>query len=245
METTSNIQTQPQGTPVLQDIEELTISLVIKNFNPTLLSYEFLTMSGIVPNTWELARQPVVNPRASQISFKNGVNIVAQGNSLSFIEGLGNKEVSQLQFAKVAQLYVEKMPNAEYQGLSISPKVIIPFGEGEEEGKNFINDTFLNTGSWRNFGNTTPQASLNLFYQLDKCRLTVNINPARLQQPNNVAISAVLFAGSFNYLLGENPVASLTSQINQWEADLTTFRELVYQQILQKAPKTNVSLFDN
>ncbi len=245
METTTFSPTQTPANPVLQDIEELTISLVIKNFNPTLLSYEFLTMSGIVPKTWELARQPVINARASQISFKNGVNIVAQPNSLSFIEGLGNKEISQLEFAKVAQLYVEKMPNAEYQGLSISPKIIIPFGEGEEAGKDFINQTFLNTGSWRNFGNTTPQASLNLFYQFNDSRLTVNINPARLQQPNNVAISAVLFAGSFNYILGESPLAMLNSQIQNWEKDLKTFRELIYQQFLQKAPKTNVSLFDN
>lgn len=245
METTTSTSSATQGNPVLQDIEELTISLVIQNFNPTMLSYEFLTMSGIVPKTWELARQPVINARASQISFKNGVNIVGQANSLSFVEGLGNKEISQLQFAKIAQLYVDKMSNAEYQGLSISPKIIIPFGEGEEAGKDFINNTFLNSGSWRNFGNTTPQASLNLFYQLENSRLTVNINPARLQQPNNVAISAVLFAGSFNYILGENPVTLLKSQINNWENDLKTFRELIYQQFLQKAPKTNVSLFDN
>lgn len=230
---------------MVQDIEELTISLLIQNFNPTLLSYEFLTMSGIVPKTWELARQPVMNNRASQISFKNGVNIVAQPNTISFIEGVTNKQTTQLEFAKTAQLYLEKMPYAEYQGLSISPKIIIPFGEAEDAGKDFINHTFFNTGSWRNFGNTTPQASLNLFYQLENCSLTVNINPARLQQPNNVAISAVLFAGSFNYTLGENPTSMIKSLINNWEKDLTTFRELIYRQILQKAPKTNVSLFDN
>lgn len=241
---TKTTTTQTQGNPILQDIEELTISLVIRNFNPTLLSYEFLTMSGIVPKTWELSRQPVMNNRVSQIGFKNGVNLVAQANSLSFIEALGNKETSQLEFARLAQLYVEKMPNAEYQGLSISPKIVIPFGEGEEAGKDFINQTFLNTGSWRNFGNTTPQTSLSFFYQLENSALTVNINPARLQQPNNTNVSAVLFAGSFNYVLGENPIAFLQSLIRNWETDLKTFRELVYQQILQKAPKTNVSLFD-
>jgi len=235
--------------PILKDIEELSLSLIIKNFNPNLLSYEFLTMSGIIPSDWELARQPVTNPRGSQITFKNGVNIIAQGNTISFVEGLTNKDTKTVQFADIAEKYIKTMSNAEYQGLSISPKIIVPFGEGEEGGRNFINNQLLNEGQWRNFGNVTPQASLNLFYQLDKCQLTLNINPARLQQPNEIVISAVLFAGNFNYnlaeLTGDTRINTLLASIKLWHQDLNIFRELIYQKFLQKALPEKQSLFDN
>ncbi|BAQ65321.1 hypothetical protein GM3709_2086 [Geminocystis sp. NIES-3709] len=234
---------------MLNDIEELTISLVIKNFNPTLLTYDLLTMSGIVPLDWELARQPVVNPRGSQVSFKNGVNIIAQPNTISFVEGLANKDSKTLEFANVAQKYISKMSNAEYQGISISPKIIVPFIQEEDGGKNYINNQLLNEGQWRNFGNLTPQASLNLFYQLDQCQLVLNINPAKLQQPNEAVISAVLFAGSFNYTLteltGETRTNKMIGIINSWGKDLEIFRELVYQKFLQKAIVEKQSLFDS
>ena len=235
--------------PQLQDIEDLTISLVIKNFNPTILSYEFLTMTGIVPQEWELAKQPVTNPRGSQVTFKNGVDIIAQGNALNFRQPINNREdLDSLEVGNVAQQYVQKMQNAEYQGLSISPKIIIPFSE-DDGGKNFIHNTFLNEGSWRNFGTDSVQASLTLSYQLEQARLGININPAKLQQPNNVTTSAVLFAGSFNYNFmntsTEGKANIVIQTLGNWQKDLSTFRELVYHKFLQKAPKQQESLFDS
>ncbi|BAQ62839.1 hypothetical protein GM3708_3245 [Geminocystis sp. NIES-3708] len=249
MTSASQFSDQSQQNPPLTDIEELTISFVIKNLNPTLLSYDFLNMSGIVPSDWELAKQPITNQRGSQVSFKNGVNIIAQPNSVSFIEGLGAKEVKDLQFANIAKKYVDKMSNAEYQGVSISPKIIVPFSQDEEGGKNFINDTLLNKGLWRDFENVTPQASLNLFYELNDRQLALNINPAKLQQSNDISISAVLFAGNFNYnlsnLVGENRLNKITQIIGTWSQDLQTFRELIYQKFLQKAVAEKASLFES
>ncbi len=232
----------------LNNIEELTISLVIKNLNPTMLSHEFLTMSGIVSSDWELARQPVLNPRGSQVSYKNGVNIIAQPNTISFVEAINSKDSKQLQFAKIADKYVQKMSEADYQGLTIGPKIIAPFPE-EDGGKNFINERLLAEGPWRNFGTNTPQAAMELFYQLEECQLGLKINPARLQQPNDKVISAVLFAGNFAYNLsniaGEERLKKISQKINNWDQDLNIFRELVYEKFLQKAVTQDTNLFGN
>jgi hypothetical protein len=247
MQTPLDLATQTQATPVLKNIEELTISIAAKNLNPTMLSADFLKFSGIVPNDWELARQPVTNPRGSQVSFKNGLNIIAQPGSISFVEAMTDKDLKQLQFAQVAQKYVQKLPNAEYQGLSISPKIIVPFQEEEDGGKKFISEKLLSSGPWREFGNNPPQAALNLFYQLDDCQLTLNINPARLQQPNETVISAVLFAGNFTYnlsnIMGEERIKQLSQKINNWDQDLDIFRELIYEKFLQKAVPQQETLF--
>lgn len=247
MQTPLNKTTEPVSTPI-GNIEELTITIAAKNLNPTMLSADFLKFSGIVPSEWELAKQPVSTPRGSEVNFKNGVNIIAQPGSISFVEAIANKDIKTLQFAQVAQSYVKQFEKAEYQGLSISPKIIVPFPEGGEEGgKKFISEKLIAHGPWTEFGKKPPQAALNLFYELDQCQLALNINPARLQQPDKEAISAVLFAGNFTYnftqIVGEERITKLCQTINNWDQDLEIFRELVYEKFLQKAIPQQESLF--
>lgn len=239
----------PSPTQNLKEIEELTISIGIKGLNPTMLSAEYLSMSGIVPSDWELAKQPVLSPRGSQVNYKNGINIVAQPNVINFVEGIGTKQLNQLSFANLALQYIEKLANAEYEGLSINPKIIVPFQGDENTGKNFINQELLKPGNWSTFEGASPQSAINLFYQLTDYNLGININPARLQQPDNQVISAVLFAGSFTYNLttleGENRLNNLKEKINQWQDNLTTFRSLINEKFLKKAVSPQESLFDN
>ena len=62
------------------EIQELALVLAVKRQDPTLLNPEFLHYSGIIPEAWELAQQPVRQPQGAQVSFQNGVNIVAYPN---------------------------------------------------------------------------------------------------------------------------------------------------------------------
>ena len=237
---------ETQTTPVVKNIEELTITIAAKKLSPSMLSPDFLKHTGIVPSEWELARDPITNTRGRQINFKNGLNVIAQPGSISFIEALSNKDFEKLQFSQVATQYINKLPNAEYQALSIGPKIIVPF-EGEEGGKNFISEKLLADGPWQKFGDKPPQAALNLFYQLAQCQLSLNINPAKLQQPDETVISAILFAGNFTYPLtniaATDKINKLSEIINNWTTDLKTFRELVYEKFLQKALPQQESLF--
>ena len=248
MQTPLQPTTQGESPVIPKNIEEFVISIAAKNLDPTMLSPDFLKFSGIVPNEWELAQQPVKSPRGSQVSFQNGVNVISQPGNISFIEAVGNKDLEQLQFAQVAQRYVQKFPLAEYQNLGINPKVIVPFPEEKDAGKTFISKRLLAPGPWHDFGNTSLQASLNLFYQLEKSQFRLIINPAKLQQANQTIISAVLFSGTFTYNLDEVAVDERINQliqtINNWEQDLAIFRELIYEKLLQKAVPPTETLFN-
>ncbi|AUC60876.1 hypothetical protein AA637_06795 [Cyanobacterium sp. HL-69] len=248
-----NLQGQfnnPVSVKIPQQIEEVTLGIAIKNFNPTMVSAEFLQMGGIIPSDWEVAQKPMVSPNGTQIMYKNGLKIIAQPGIINFIEGLGNKEMKDLNFAKVATKYIEKLSSAEYQGLSISPKIIAPLSGDETAGKKLINEEFLKRGSWSQFEGVEPQAALNLFYNLQGYSLAVNINPARLQQSNNTAMPAILFAGNFTYKFdsiqgAENKSKVLMSKINSWQENLDTFRVLVNEKFLHQAVSYQQSLFNN
>ena len=59
-------------------IKDLSITIAIQNYSPTLLTPDFLSGSGVVPKDWELSRQPTVSARGTQLAFTNGVQIEAR-----------------------------------------------------------------------------------------------------------------------------------------------------------------------
>jgi hypothetical protein len=213
------------------DIQELSIVIAVKGLNPTILNPDFLTYSGIVPTEWELARPPVLSTRFTQIIFQGGITIAAQPGSITFSESLNTKKVNEITVATLAHKYVETMPNAEYQAVSISPKRIVTFDDQVNGAHKYITETLLSSGSWQQIGNTPVQASVNLGYSFDHCRFVLNITENRLQLPDGEPIPAILFAGNFNYEINAEDVAARTNQLSQaignWQADLETYRNLL------------------
>lgn len=220
----------------LREIQELAVTIGAKNLNPTLLSEEFLKFSGVVPNDWELARQPVSNPGGSQVVFKNGINIVAQPRNITFVEQMGNKNLNELQISDIARQYATKLPNAEYQTLSISPKSVVPLPKGPDAARKYITESLLAPGPWQNFGNAPMQAGLNLLYQLDRCQFSLNINQAQIQIPDQDSVPALLFVGNFNYAIEgstqQETIQNLEKGLGEWQSDFEAFREIVNQRFL-------------
>ncbi|MEC4991354.1 MAG: hypothetical protein SAJ37_21685, partial [Oscillatoria sp. PMC 1068.18] len=221
--------------PSLQ-IQELAIALSASNINPTMFTADFLQVSGIIPGDWELARKPVTNPRASQISYKNGVNVAAQPGTVTFFEGMAKKTPQEMQLSQVVRNSVEKLAQADYRAIVISPKSLFAWKEGEDIAKNFITNTLIAPGAWRDYGKTPAQATINFLYQLDRCSMSLSVNDARLQQQDKSAIPALLFSGNFNYNLAQYSPQERISQIYQridgWQTDFDTYSEIVNQRFL-------------
>lgn len=218
------------------DIQDLGIVVAAKNLNPQVVNLDFLKLSGIIPNDWELTQQPVANPRVVQLTFQNGVNIVAQPGKITFSEQIRTNNTQELNAPVVAKKCLEKLPNAEYQGVSISPKNMVAFGDSLDAPRKYIASTLLAPGSWQELGTQPVQASINLVYQLEQCYLSLSINEVRLQQPEKPATRALMFSGNFNYQVtsysGEERLRQLRQRIDNWSGDLQTFREIINTRFL-------------
>jgi len=248
MNTAATNNLSPNPNIPTEDIEEIGFSLVGNNLNPMMVSYEFLTSSGVVPRDWELSKQPVTNQRVSQIYFQNGISIIAQPGTVNFLEGVNGKKLKELHSPNIAIEYVNKLPHAEYQRLSINPRIIVPFAADNPDGpRNFIIEGLLTSGSWKTFGTGPVQAGLNISYTLEEAILNLSINEAKIQLPNQLSMNALLFGGSFNYNLPEDDdnrrLTKLTGYINAWKENFNTFRELVKQKFLQTPTNSQQSLF--
>lgn len=234
---TTNVASEIASSQTTKYIEELSIIIAASDLTPTMMSHEFLKSSGIIPKEWELSQQPVLNPNFAQLNFKSGISINAQPRTLTISESLGSKQPSELKLASVASKYLEKLPHAEYVGLSCSPKILIPFPNAPETVRNYISGTLLGSGAWKKIGKVPVQAGLNLMYLLDRCQLTMNISEARLQQSQQQPITAILFSGNFNYNINpqdnnSDRLTQITKFLSHWQTDFQEFRDIVNQKFL-------------
>lgn len=228
------LETKPEVQ--LREIQDVAIGLAAKNLNPTILSVEFLKFSGIIPTDWEITAQPVMNPNFAQINFQNGVSIVAHPRTITFTAILNHPNLKEFKLPELVSNFIDKLPHAEYQGVGITTRSIVPFPSSPDAARQYITRTLLSPGPWQDFGLNPVQAGVNYLYQLERCQLNLNINEAKVQLPDRRAVPAILFAGSFNYTIEtENEaerLVQLKEALNQWDNDLNTFNEIVHQRFL-------------
>lgn len=233
-------------------IEELGIVIGAQDLSPTIMSQDFLNFSGIIPAGWKLAQEPILSPNSAHLTYMNGVSISAQPRSFTLGEALNNKELQDIAIGKVATRYINKLPHANYIGMSFTPKMLVPFPEDQYAAQNYISERLLAPGSWKKIGIEPVQAGINLMYRLERCNLTISVAEARVQHPEQEIINALLFSGSFNYNLSQDlapkeRLKQLREYINSWAQDLNHFRDIIQDEFLAKEkmadPLQSKSLF--
>ena len=236
--TTSNAASVVDSPSKNQFIEEISLIIAAQDLTPTMMSLDFLKFSGIIPQEWELAKQPVLNPNFAQLNFTNGVGINAQHGTISLNESLSNKTIAEISINEIAGKYIEKLPHAQYMGFSFAPKILLPFPNEPQAVRQYITESLLSSGSWKRIGKAPVQAGINLMYYLERCQMTISISEAKLQKPQEAPLVAVLFSGNFNYNVDgrEDQTSSKINQmndfINNWQTDLEEFRDLINQKFL-------------
>lgn len=202
---------------------------------------EFLHYSGIIPEAWELAEQPVRNPQGSQVSFQNGINIIAYLHQTTFVESLRDKAESEVQIASVAQRYTEILRNMDYQAVGVNFRGLVTF-PGEPEGAHeYLFNTLLAPGPWQQQGTAPVRAGLNLMYTFEENRLNLGVQEAALQLPEAEQVPILMFTGNFEADLRSVETTERLARVQQivshWPSNLETY-ETVVQQFLTPQVET-------
>ena len=228
------------------DFQDLSIVLAVKNYNPGILSPDFLNGSGVVPGDWKLASDPILSQRATLIVFTNGVRIEGQPGTVSFLEKMEAKDSQALQVSDLARRYAAALPNLEYLGVGINPRWFVTFEEQADGVHKYITEIILSRNSWQNFGTAPVQAKINLVYTLERCQLRLGINEVQLKLTDR-SIPAVLFAGNFHYSVnGESSkerLQCLNQALAHWQEDLAAYQDLIESQFLAGVEVESISIF--
>jgi hypothetical protein len=198
---------------------------------------DFLKYSGIIPSDWELAQAPVTNSQVAHISFTNSINFVAQPGTITFSENISNKTLEKMIVPKIASSYTQKLPNANYQGLSINPGSFLTFPDlGNDAAGKYIVANFLSPQIRGIFDHELTDASINLTCKLERGKLNLSISQVKLNLPKQQPQLTVLVSGNFPYIIsGKTPQEKLQylhQLIDNWQTDLEIFREVVWQKFL-------------
>ncbi|SRR5258708_45333 len=206
-------------------IHELSIVVVANNHNPTILNPDFLKYNEIVSKDWEVSGQTICTPAASQVSYKNGVSIVAQFDKVIFAEKAKSTSDSEFKIPSIAKKYIETLKHVDYRAVGINPKGHI---EGSDATNSFVLDKFVANGPWKKFKGIAPAASVIFRYQIEKCLLALTVEHATLQDDQNNT-PVILFSGNFHTDIKvqgvDEKLKSLIQIIEKWKADIEVFKK--------------------
>ncbi|MCC5625281.1 hypothetical protein [Nostoc sp. CHAB 5715] len=219
--------------------QEFGIIIAAKNHNPTILNPDFLKYSGIIPEEWELVRQPTYTQNISQLAFTNGIMIVAEATRVIFIEAIEQKAIKEITVAEIAKKYVQTLPNVEYEAIGLNPRGYISFEQQDNAASQYLAKTYLSGGDWQSLGTAPVRATLNLVYTLERCPFYLTISEAALRNPDEINTPIVLFNGSFSYeVRSETPlqrVPNMHQILDNWQTDLSNYQEIINTKFLLKS----------
>ncbi len=222
------------------NLQELAIVIAVKEIDPTLITPEFLKYSQIIPADWEISGQPARSFQGSQVTFQNGITVIAQPQRISFAELAVDKPTAGLEIPRLAEKFVNVLPNLSYVGVGINMRGYIDFGTDRRLAREFMFQNLLAPGAWQQLGNAPVQAGINLGYVFDERRLNLTINEATIQGAEGQTNSIALFAGNFDYdIVNTIAPAAHTQRINQivtnWQRDLELYQEVVSRFMISDA----------
>lgn len=228
------------------EIQELVIVITANNYDPSLLNPDFLRYSSIVPADWTLAKQPVVSNRVSEIIFSNGVQLAASPNRLMFIESLSGKEAEEIIVSEIAKKYINVLHDIEYERAGINFRGYTHCPQQTIESNRYILDNFIAPGEWQNCGCKSINASLNLVFNYEAKKLSLDIVEAGLKLPEAEQVPVILFSGNFDYDLSAEVntqrVEKLEQVLNNWQDDLTIYTDVINKLV---EGKRGINLFSD
>ncbi|TAE58460.1 MAG: hypothetical protein EAZ76_01965 [Nostocales cyanobacterium] len=226
---TKNQEKSPTSTLSL-DLIEISIILVIPNFRPDTINVDFLKYSGIIPDDWELATNPVINNFQTQINFTNKIRINAENNRIIFTEAVVKQEPPKV--PHLTCQFITSLNKANYQALGFNTNHLVVVSKDEDLARRYITEKLLKPGIWYKASKEPMRASVNYYYTLDDCQLNLNVSEARLQIPEQSPQSALLFTSNFNYQLqGETSFdkqQNLIQTLEKYESIIKKNQKIIY-----------------
>lgn len=227
-------------------LQDLFFIITSKNQKPTILNFDFLKFSGIVPSSWELARQPIYTNNVAQVIFTNGIAITAEPQRVMFAQSIFGKEIESILIPEIARKYAQTLPNMDFDAVSVNIRGYVPFSGSQDTAREYITQNLLSRGAWQSEGELPMRASLNLVYKLKRSPFFLNITEAAIRnEEEDTTTPIVMFGGSFSYEISGNQSAEkaaiLYQAIDNWQADLEDFSKIINNKFLEKIQQISPS----
>lgn len=212
-------------------IQELSVVILGRNHNPTILNPDFLKYNEIIASDWELQGPPICVEPMAQVHFKNKVTITAQFDKITFHENISEKTAQEILVPEVAHRYINKLPHVEYLAVGINPTGHIVIEGEDDASNNFLAERFIAPGLWQTLGDSSVKASFKFTYTFGDMVCTLGFEAKPLKLSDEKSIQVISIASNFHHpLVGDdrnNRLIDLDGILEKWEEALDLYRDLV------------------
>lgn len=224
-------------------IQDLSIILVADVDLSKIISYKTFVEKNIVDSQWRLKQPETKTSTATHMFFENGIHLVCNKNSLTFLESTNNKEIQNLEIISIIRKFVDNFSELSYKGISINPNTFLVFPSSELKiARNYIFNNIFSSNIHKQLKVYPVRGSIYFDYILDLDEklnnriLKLNISEKQLQISADNLQAAVSFNGHFNYqIFGKNYEQKhqhILQIIKGWKKDFEDYLEIVNKNFL-------------
>lgn len=204
------------------ELDELSIVVVAKSNNPTILNPDFLQHNGIVDKGWPLNEDPapLTSSVMSQVSFKGGLVVRATPANVSFT--LSAREGESTAFdgtpcVDSAKGYLKTVPHVPYIALGVNLKAT-----DRNSPLNRVSNGLRSEGDWLAFQSIMPQLELKATYEYADKRTTLEV-----VDQSECTMYRVNIHRDVKESNQQMRVSTLLAMLDAWQSDLDHFLSLV------------------
>ena len=173
---------------------DLSVVILAKVHNPSILHDSFLKREDIVPEDWPDPEESVSTPPFARVRYTNGIVIVVELNKLQVVDHDPPESLIHSQAPGIAKKYVEVLPHVSYTALGLN---LTGFTEYENASE-FLIGRFLVSGPWKNDETSPESYALTLKYPLENVKLTFNIDAGVVQKPAQRERRGILLKANYH-----------------------------------------------
>ena len=219
-------------------VQEIVAILATQGQTPSVVNAEFLKYSGIIPDDWELTRQPVYTEEVAQIVYNTNVTVTIQPNRIVVAQALDGQPTDELMCTQIARKLAMALPKVNYRAFGFNAIGYVPFSEGKTAIHHYLNQTLLAPGPWQEFKGAAVDPAFEFVYKLPQGRLSLSAREAMLRKRDQTedATPIVSFTGTIEHVLNQTESSArleeLIGYLDNWQDDLQTYTDLVNNNFL-------------
>lgn len=215
---------------------ELVITITNSDYDPTILTSNFLINNNIVPEEWINGQQVICESNVSQVLFHDRVNIISRRNRISFIESIDLKALNNIKAPTIALRYTDALTtliDINYFSVDVTFKGYLVYPQYSDLPHKYIFETLIRPPiqDWTEIGGSNIQGSLSFFYSFINRELKLSIDEAMLKTSQGEESPVLLLTGNFNYKISDksskNSGGENCKVIFGWLNDLEIYQKLV------------------
>lgn len=203
----------------------VSVVLVAKHHNPSLLNPDFLRINGLAGEDMAVrADQTLVTPAFSRVIFDNGISWAVDPDRCTIQEEINDSLRDKYHIHQPASKYIETLPHLPYRAIGLNWKLWRPVAQPDQWLKQqFMKESFV-AGAL-----VAPTSLVFQFPPSEGSRCTLNIQAAIRQDSNENGILA-----DFNFHFDLSNPEEIKNKIDIWRK-MQNEMEIIFEKYIWRS----------